>query len=204
MAITTLENGEIFGRHAGTNCEWPVAAMELTTRTMSIPLTSAVVWDSGQPLPSTAANDDLGFAFGAGISASVTPVIETGDIKASSSTRKCAVPIILPANYETGKALTLKLYAAAKTTVADTSMTLDAEVFKSDQDGTSNADIIATAAQSINSLTHAELSFTITPTGLAAGDNLWALLSIAYVDSATATAVIGQIGGIDLAYQSRG
>jgi len=200
----TLDQKSVFGYHAADNCEWPESAMELVTRTYGIPITSAVVWDSGQPLPSTAANDDLGFAFGAGVSASVSPVIETGDIKASNSTRKAAIPIILPDRYSAGKSLTLKMFAGAKTTISDTSMTLDVEVFKSDGDGTSNADICATSAISINSLTHASRDFTITPTGLVAGDLLWAVISIAYNDSATATAVIGQIGKIDLEAVCRG
>lgn len=204
MAITTLENGEVFGRHAGTNCDWPVAAMELYSRDYVLPLTSAVVWDSGQPLPSTAASDDLGFNFGSGISATESPVIETGDIKTLSSTRKCAFPVVLPDNYAAGKTITLSLHAEAKTTVADTSMTLDVEVFKSDKDGTANADICATAAQSINTLTAADYTYTVTPTGLAAGDQLWALISIAYVDGATATAVIGQIGEVKMTVQCRG
>ena len=204
MATTTLANGEIYGRHAGDNCEWPAAAMELVTRTYSIPLTSFRVWDSGLHLGSTASADDLEIDYGAGISASVSPVIATGDVKASSGTRKAAVPIILPDRYESGKALTLRFFAGAGTTVADTTLTLDLEVFLSDGDGTSNADICATAAQSINSLTHANFDFTITPTGRSAGELLWALVSIAYTDAATGTTVQGQFGKCDLIAVCRG
>ena len=204
MVQGLIQNGEIFGRHAGDNCEWPVAAMELNERTYSQPLTKAVVWDSGQPLPSTPAGDDLGFVFGSGVSATETPVIGTGDVKATSSTRKCAFPIILPDRYAAGKTIDIKVYAGAKTTVAETSMTLDAELFLADGDGTSNADIVATAAQSMNNLTYATYTFSVTPTSRVAGENLWLLLSIAYVDAATATAVIGQIGKVDLVCQCRG
>lgn len=204
MATTFLADGEVYGRHAADNCEWPAAAMELVSRRYGISLLEAVVWDSGQPLPATAAADDLGFDFGSGVSATESPVISTGDVKASASTRKCAFPIILPDRYSAGKSLSIEVTAGAKTTIADTSLTLDLEVFKSDGDGTSNADICATAAQTINSLTHSAKSFTVTPTGLVAGDVLWVLLSIAYNDAATGTAVIGQLGKIDLIANCRG
>lgn len=204
MGTSTVGDGEIRARHINSNAELPVAGMELISRTFVQPLTSAVVWDSGQPLPSTAANDDLGFNFGSGISATETPVIETGDIKTLSSTRKCAFPIVLPDNYATGKSIAVSFYAGAKTTVADTSMTIDAEVFLSDKDGTSNTDICATNAQSINSLTAADYSFTITPTGRVAGEQLWVLVSIAYVDGASGTAVIGQFGEFKLTCTCRG
>jgi hypothetical protein len=204
MGRVIISDGEIFGRHAADNCDWPASAMALTERTYGIPLTDCRVWDSGQPLPASAANDDLALDFGAGVSASVSPVLSTGDVKATSSTRKAAFPIILPNRYDAGKSLQIDIYAGAKTTVADTSMTLDLEVFKSNGDGSANADICATAAQSINSLTEATMSFTITPSGLLPGDVLWGLLSIAYVDAATGTAVIGQIGKIDLVANCRG
>ena len=204
MGTSTVGDGEIRSRHINSNAELPVAGMELYERTYVQPLTSAVVWDSGQPLPSTAAADDLGFNFGSGVSATESPVIETGDIKTLSSTRKCAFPLVIPDDYEDAKTISVSFNAGAKTTVSDTSMTIDAEVFKSDKDGTSNTDICATAAQSINSLTPVDYSFTITPTGLSAGDQIWVLVSIAYVDGASGTAVIGQFGEFKLTCTCRG
>ena len=49
-------------------------------------LSTAQVWDSGQPLPAAAANDDLGFIVGTW--GTNTPVINAGDVKATSSTRR--------------------------------------------------------------------------------------------------------------------
>ncbi len=204
MGQSTIDDGEIRGRHANDNCNWPVSAMEQYTRSFGVALTDCVVWDSGQTLPGTAAADDLEIDFGSGISATDSPTIGTGDVKATSSTRKMAFPIILPSWYEGAAALQIDFYAGMKTTIADGSCTLDLEVFKSDKDGTSNADICATAAQDINSLTHATFSFTITQTGLSAGDRLWGLTSIVYADTATVTAVIGQIGSIDITCTCRG
>lgn len=204
MGTSTLSNGEIYGRHAGANCDWPADAMELVTRTYSVPLTDCKVWDSGAALPTAATADDLGLDFGAGVSASVSPVLSTGDVKTTSSTRYAAFPIILPDRYESEKAIQFNIYAGAKTTVADTSMSLDLQVFLSDGDGTANADIISTSAQNMNSLTYATYTFECTETSLAAGSNLWGLLSIAYVDSASGTAVIGQIGKIDVVAVCRG
>lgn len=204
MGKFTLDNKEVFGRHAGNNCDWPADAMELVTRTYGIPLSLFRVWDSGQQLPSAGSADDLGLLFGAGISASLSPVIGTSDVKGSSGTRKAAFPIILPDRYEDGKALLIRIHAGAGTTVADTSLTLDLEVFQSDGDASAQADICATAAQNINSLTHADFDFTITASGLAAGDLLWGLVSIAYNDAATGTTVQGQFGKVDLVAVCRG
>ena len=204
MGISTISNNEIFGRHAAANCEWPASAMELVNRTYSIPLTDCRIWDSGQVLPAAAAADDLGLYFGAGISATVSPVLSTGDVKATSGTMYAAFPIILPDRYSAAKAISFDIFAGAKTTIADTSMDLDLQVFLSDGDGTANADIITTASQTMNSLTEATYTFEATETNLVAGSNLWGLLSIAWVDAATATAVIGQIGKIDLIATCRG
>ena len=55
----------------------------------------------------------------------------------------------------------------------------------------------ATAATTINSLTFANKDFTITSSSLAAGDILDVRIAIAITDSATGTAVIGEIGAIE-------
>ena len=97
-----------------------------------------------------------------------------------------------------GKTTTLRLIAGMKTTVASSSCTIDAEVYRSDETGGVGSDICATALQSINNLTAASKDFTITPTSLVAGDMLDVRIAIATNDSATGTAVIGRLIAIKL------
>jgi hypothetical protein len=169
----------------------------------AVPMTSLRVWDAiATNLPGAAANDDLGLD--GGTWATNSPCITTGDVKAASSTRYARFQVALPAEYDAGQTVTLRFHAGMKTTVADTSCTLDLVAYKSDQEAGIGADLCATAAQSINSLTDADYDFVITPTGLTAGDVLDCRIAVAYVDAATGTAVIAQIGAIELLCDIKG
>lgn len=169
----------------------------------TVPMVSLRVWDAiGTNLPGTAANDDLGLD--GGTWATDSPCITSGDVKASSSTRYARFQVALPVEYEAGQTVTMRFHAGMKTTVAATSCTLDLVVFKSDEEAGIGADICATAAQSINSLTDADIDFVITPTGLTAGDVLDCRIAVTWVDAATGTAVIAQIGAIQLLCDIKG
>lgn len=162
------------------------------------------VWDSGQPLPSAAANDDLGVVMGT--FGTNVGVVTAGDVKATNSTRYALTHVYLPDYYDNGQTVTVRLLSGMQTTVADTSCTIDVVCYEIDDDATPTADgdICATAAQSINSLTAANKDFTITPTNLVAGDLLEIRVAIAYNDSATATAVIPTIYKAALLFDARG
>jgi hypothetical protein len=84
------------------------------------------------------------------------------------------------------------------TTVSDGTATLDCEVWKDDGDGTVSADICATAAQSINSLTLADIDFTVTPTGLVGGDLLNVRLSFGGSDTGNAGVMIPTVTAITM------
>lgn len=169
---------------------------------LAIPLTELRVWDAlGTLLPGTAANDDL--AIITGTFGTDAARVRTSDAKASSVTQRGRVLIPLPPDYDAGETLTLRVRAGMITTVADTSATVDVECYVEDADGAVGSDICATAAQSINSTDKANKDFTITPTGLAPGDVLDVRLTVAIVDSATGTAVIGEISRLALLYDRR-
>lgn len=156
--------------------------------TTAVPLTSCRTWDAmATNLPAAAALDDMGLV--TGTPGTDAPMLSAGDVKATSSTRKAAFELEVPANYEDGQSFEIRLRAAVETTVADTSCTVDLQVYEPDGTGAVGGDICATSAQSINSVTPANYDFAITASGLAAGDKLICVLSIAYVDAATATAV---------------
>lgn len=153
-----------------------------------IELAALRVWDAPQTnIPGTPASDDLGLIYNT--FGTAPPSVETGDLKAAgATTRRVGFQFQVPPEYVAGQSITLRLNAGMKTTVADTSATIDAEVHRNG----AGADLVATAAQSINSLTAANKDFVITPTTVVPGDILDVRVSIAVNDAATATPVIGK------------
>lgn len=171
------------------------ANFETAVKPHAVPLTTLRVWDAPQTnLPGTSANDDLAIVYNTHLTGA--PTIETSDLKAAGATTRYAwFEFAVPDNYVAGKAITLRVNAGMKTTVADTTATLDAEVVRQAAPST---DICATAAQSINSLTAADKDFTITATSVVPGELLMCRLAVAVNDAATGTAVIGQLNSISL------
>ena len=142
-------------------------------------------------LPATAASDDLGMdgeTFG-----TETPFLVTSDAKATTVTQYGRFQFALPPEYVSGQSVRIQVKAGMKTTISDGTATVDFQVYESDDDGGVGADLCATAAQSINSLTQATLNFDITATSLAAGDLLDCRMTVAITDSATSTAVLGKV-----------
>jgi len=160
-------------------------------------LVTARVWDAMQTnLPGTAATDDLGLV--GGTFGTAPPVINAGDCKALGATsRYCRIEVPIPECYVAGQPFALSLSAGMKTTIADVSCTLDVECYRLDKDSGISADLCSTAAQSINSVTFADKSFTITPATLNPGDMLDVRITIAVNDAASATAVTPTIAAID-------
>lgn len=156
-------------------------------------------WDAlATNLPGTPASDDLGIITGT-FGTDPGPYVGTGDVKATSSTRRAGCFLAIPHDYETGQTVTLRAYAGMITTVADGSCTIDFEAYRIDKDATLGAaDLVSTAATTINSLTPAAKDFQLTITTLLPGDLLICRMSIAYVDAATATAVIGAVFTVEL------
>ncbi len=160
-----------------------------------IPLTDFRVWDAMQTLlPGTPSADDLGLV--GGTFGTATPSLRSEDLKTAGATNKRArVLVQLPWEYEAGQSVSIRFKAGMITTTADTTATLDCEVFKlqSDPDDAIGSDLVSTAAQTINSLTFADITFVITPTGLSPGDILDVRVTAAVNDGASATAVIAGI-----------
>lgn len=167
-------------------------------------LTTLRIWDAFHTnLPGTAATDDL--ALIGGTFGTAPPLIQAGDLKAAGATTRYArFSFTLPECYDEGETVTLILSAGMKTTIADTSCTVDVECYRHDKISGISADLCATASQSINSLTFADKSFTITPTSLEKGDVLDIRIAIACNDAATATAVTPTIANIDFAIDIKG
>jgi hypothetical protein len=169
-----------------------------------IDLTALRVWDAfATNLPGTAATDDL--ALVGGTFGTSPPVVSAGDLKAvGATTRYARFQVRLPECYDSGETITLSLSAGMATTVADTSCTLDVQCYKIDKVGGIGSDLCATAATSINSLVFAAIPFTITASGLVAGDVFDVRVAIACNDAATGTAVTPTIAAIDLLADIKG
>lgn len=180
--------------------DWVIVRFISGTVESVLPITSFRVHDAFQTvLPGTASSDDL--AVIGGTFGTAHPHLEGVDFGGTSTTAYARCIFALPANYVSGGAITLRIRAGMITSIADTSADFDAEVFRAS--GTAVAvgsDICATAAQSGNSLTYANLDFTITPTGCVAGDLLDIRLKVTGTDGANAAVLIPSISKVSVRY----
>lgn len=171
-----------------------------------IPLAQARVWDDlNALLPGTAANDDLAFIEGSyGTDA---PTIQTSDGKATTVAQYARFFVTLPPEYVSGETVKIRTRAGMITTVSDATATIDINCYVNDGAGAVGSDLCATAATSINTLVSSsvtETDFTITATSLVPGDVLDIRVTIAITDSATGTAVIGELVGLSLLCDIKG
>jgi len=154
-------------------------------------------------LPGTSSSNDL--ALVGGTFATNSPSLQTADLKAAGSTSNYArVSVNLPCSYVAGQTCQVRVWAKMKTTVADTAATVDIECYRSGDGADIGSDICATSATSFNSLTLASKDFTITATTLLPGDTLDIRLTVLVNDAATATAVIGLVGAVELLLGTKG
>lgn len=169
-----------------------------------VPLTALRTWDAmAVNLPGTAATDDL--ALVTGTIATDAPTVRTSDLKnAGATTQYASFLVPLPVEYQSAETVQIRVRAGMETTVASASATVDLQVYEIDGNGGVSADLCATAAQSINSLTEANRDFSITSTDLVAGDVLHVRVAVAVNDSGTGTPVIGKICNIALLCDIRG
>jgi hypothetical protein len=110
----------------------------------------------------------------------------------------------LPPEYDDGETVQIRVHGGMKTTVSDTTATVDVECYESDKERGISADLCTTSAQTINSLTFGDDDFTITATSLVSGDVLDIRITVAITDGATGTAVLGEIGSVELLCDIRG
>jgi hypothetical protein len=201
-AVIELDDGSIVNADVDDNANIERTKLEQRTNArFPVNLMDLRVWDAiATNLPGTSASDDLGLI--TGTYASAPPYVGTSDLKgvAGPTTRYARVLIPIPHDYEGDpQSLTLRAIAGMKTTIADTSATLDVEVWRIDADGTLGAsDLYVGAAKSINFLAAANYDYVLATTTLSPGDVLDVRLTIAVADAATATAVIAAIWQLEL------
>lgn len=170
-----------------------------------IPWSEWKIFDSFAALLGATPTSDDDLALVGGTHGTDCPSIQTGDVKAVTKTRRARATITLPPEYVAGQSVALRFSGGMKTTVAGTSATLDVEVFKSAKTTLkTGSDLYAGAALDINSLTFANKDFDLDATTLSPGDTLDIRITIATVDAATATAVIGCLGSTQLMIDIKG
>lgn len=175
---------------------WAADQMQVRAqREYVVPLTSLRVHDAfATNLPGTAASDDL--ALIGGTFATNSPTVQTSDSDDTSVTQYARFMWALPPEYPASEDVILRINAGMNTSVASSSATVDAVVYRADDTGGIGSDLCATSAQSINNTTNADKDFTITDSTLNPGDVLDVRLVIAITDSGAGTACIGEIGKI--------
>ena len=170
---------------------------ELDLQSYQIPVTAMRVHDAmSTVLPAAAAADDMGVV--TGTPGTDAPNLQGVDFGGTSTDEKCGFQFQLPQTYRDGETITLRCKAGMLTTISDGTATLDCECWPDDNDGTVSADICATAAQSINSLTLADIDFTITPTGLVNGDMLNFRLTFGGSDTGNAGVMIPTVTRVEV------
>lgn len=168
-----------------------------------VPVHSFRVWDAAQTNPpGTASADDLGLVTGTW---GTNPVRLTGgDMKAlGATTRRIYFSVPIPANYDDGETIQIRVRAKMETTLADVSCTVDLEAYVGSS-GSVGSELVTTSAQSMNSLTAANYDFTLNGSGVNPGDLIECRLSIACNDAATATAVTPAVYKVSLLCDTRG
>ena len=171
-----------------------------------VPMTAMRVWDAvSSLLPAAATDDDMGLITGTSGFGTDTPTLQSNDFGEGSPTAKYARFFFpLPPEYDDTESITLRLRAGMHTTISDGTATVDVECYEADRDGAVGSDLYTGDAQSINELVHDNIDFTITPTGLAAGDLLDIRLTFGGTDTGTGTAVICEISQIEVLLDVRG
>jgi hypothetical protein len=205
MAITViLPSDEIVNAQINSNAAIERSKLALEEKVFTVDLESLRVHDAFQTaLPTTAASDDLGLIIGTFGTDAI--VVQTSDAKNTSVTQRGRFTFRLPESYASGQSIKVVAFAGMKTTVANGTATVDVEAYaKNVSTALVGSDLVTTSATTINSLTGAAKEFTITPTGLVAGDELDIRVTIAVTDSLTGTAVIGRIARLYVQLGIRG
>ena len=160
--VTLNSNGTV------TIADLARAKLATETKRYGVPLPTFVKFDAlKDALPD--APDGTYLGLGDGALAKVTGTTTNSNGTASAD-EWLAATFVLPAEYVDAGTITLRV--RAKVSVArQVSATVDAVVQQKEEDGGQGGDLVTTAPQSLTT-SYANYDFTVTPTGLVAGDVL--------------------------------
>ena len=158
---------------------------------------------SNAVLPNTATSAILGYIVGTISSSGAS--IQTSDADGTTVTCIAQFTFELPAEYQSGQAISIVAEAGMKTTISNSTATIDFECYyKNPADNTHSADLVTTAATTINSLTLSTKTFVVTPTSRVAGDQFAVKMTIAITDGGSGTAVLGMVSKLHVLLGVRG
>lgn len=180
----SLASGKSFDLSAGT--------VTLPTRTAFIDLEPFVVGADGAALAATETAGDFFRPVG------TNQMWIQGEASQNETEASVGyVTLVLPENYVSGGTITLSAYVDVIGSGTLGTCTIDFEAYKMTlTDGTVGSDLVTTAATAV-SATGAEKTFTVTPTGLVAGDKLVIKMTTSIAEtgnSTTIAAVITRLG----------
>ena len=180
----------------------PVARSVISTDSAAlynVPVTSWLNPADAEPLVGATLETDGTMNIG-GVGTGVVGLVSnvTDD---ETETNSMATIIFLPAEYVAGSAITVSFQV--KITNAATTATIDMTAQKISSAGAPGSDVCATAVQTITT-SFTTKSFTITPTGLVAGDRLQIVVTTAILDAAGGSTTQVQIAYVNVALDIKG
>lgn len=153
-----------------------------------LPLEHWRVWDDFGTVIKTAASDDLGVATGAlATLGTFVPHLRGLDLINGTVTGYARQLFQLPPQFVSSSSVVIRAACGMKTATAATSATLDFECYKSARTLSVGSDLVTTSPiTTVNSTTFSENLFTVTASGLSAGDWLDIRISLSAVSTAIA------------------
>lgn len=172
-----------------------IATLAPTPVVCTVPLSDVKLPTLLEPA-ATAGSGVFGLVAGTHGSASATLIGEAASGGSKTSIGRFLYK--LPDWYVAGSAITLRIAAKVATGLANTSDSLDVQVYKIDKAAGVGSDICATAAKTTLTTSYADYDFTITPTGLQAGDVLDVEITSVENDTGGTTGSVATISNIEL------
>jgi len=147
------------------------------------------------PLDLLGGYGDLALAFGGWGDGSL--LLRGREVTGDTLPNEQAWVAALPSGYEAGGTVKLAVHARYAGGGTAGTVTIDAEVYELTDAGAAGGDLCATAAQSVSG-SWADVEFTVTPTGLTAGDRLMILLRASVQETGGSDPVYIEIGTAEL------
>ncbi len=140
------------------------------------------------------------FSISAGGYGTGTLILKGENTNSNTKTESLCFEFMLPEDYIADADVKLRVRAKYDDSAGTVgTKTLDAEVYELDDDGAVGSDIQATAIQTLTN-SFADYDFTITDTGLAAGDRLMVLIEGVLQETAGGGNIWIEIGSIEVQY----
>lgn len=195
----------IKGTDFDDNPDIPRTALVTETKAYHIGLETFRVWDAMQTNLAGAEGSADDLFLNTGTWATDVISVQTRDSDGVSTTQRAGFSLAMPAEYVSNGTATIRFDVGMLTTVADTSATIDLEVYICDYGLVSGSDLVTTSAIDINADTIASSAdFALTTSSLLAGSQIMCRVTIAIVDGGSGAAVIGKIGQAQLLCQIKG